>query len=281
MTMLESKPKRAVCRYHGGKWKLADWIISHFPAHRFYVEPFGGGGSVLMKKPRSRCELYNDLDGEVVNYFRVLRDPLQSVALKSLLELTPYAREELKEAFKPVVDGDPIERVRRFFVRMAMPMGGKMQCATRGFRTRRGLDNSSPATDYANYFQHINSFNRRLQHVVIENRPALEIIKDQDSEDTLFYCDPPYLKGLRNARGRETYLHDMEDGDHIALAETLHELKGFAIISGYPSDLYDHLFTKQGWTLKTHNAFADSGRKTIECLWLSPRTAEALNNSLF
>lgn len=257
---------------------MADWVISHFPPHRFYLEPFGGGASVLLKKPRSKCELYNDLDGEVVNYFRVLRDPEQAADLKAMLELTPFAREEMKAAFQPLENGDPVERARRFFIRMSMPMGGKMQCATRGFRTRRGVDESTPAADFVNYPRHIEAFTARLRNVVIESRAALEIIRFHDEDDCLFYCDPPYLKDLRNARGAETYRHDMEDEDHIALAETLCSIKGLAIVSGYPSELYERLYGSAGWVLKKRDALAGSGRATVECLWLSPRTAEALNS---
>ena len=267
---------RAVCRYHGGKWKLADWVISHFPRHRFYVEPFGGGGSILMKKPRSKCELYNDLDGEVVNYFKVLRSPELAAKLEAILRLTPFAREEYKEAYGAYDGDDPVEKARRFFIRLAMGWGTKMQSSTRAFRTRRGLDESTPAADFVNYPKHIKSFTDRLRGVVIENRSALDIIKLHDEPDVLFYCDPPYLKHLRANNGYGTYAHDMSDEDHIDLAEILYNVRGFVVISGYPSELYERLYTSQGWVRKVRSHRTELAYKSTECLWLSPRTAAAL-----
>lgn len=107
---------RPVLRYHGGKWLLAPWIASHFPAHDVYVEPYGGGASVLMRKARSRAEVYNDLDEDVVNVFRVLRDEGQAERLREVLALTPYSRTEWKESFS--TSDDPVERARRTFVRL-------------------------------------------------------------------------------------------------------------------------------------------------------------------
>lgn len=269
-------PRRAVCRYHGGKWRLAEWIIAHFPPHRYYVEPFGGGGSVLMQKPRSRCELYNDLDGEVVNYFRVLRDPASAARLAALLELTPFAHAEFKAAYEEPESEDPVERARQFFVRLSMGWGGRMKVANRSLRSRRGTANSTPATDFANYPRHIKSFTRRLIGVVIENRPALEVIDIHDDPDVLFYCDPPYLHHLRHDSGRDTYKYEMTDQDHIDLAEALGRVRGHVVISGYPSELYDDLYTRRGWVVKTKEHRAEKAKQVTECLWLSPRTAEVL-----
>ncbi len=114
-------PARPVLRWFGGKWKLAPWILSHFPAHRVYVEPFGGAGSVLMRKPRSYCEVYNDIDCEVVNLFRVLRDPGQAARLIADLELTPFSRDEFIAAYEPAED--PAELARRLVMRSFMGFG--------------------------------------------------------------------------------------------------------------------------------------------------------------
>jgi len=113
--MSDVAPTRPVLRYHGGKWRLASWIISHFPPHRVYVEPFGGAASVLLRKPRSYAEVYNDMDGEIVNVFRVLRDPARARELERVLRLTPFAREEFELSY--IRDEDPIEQARRTIVR--------------------------------------------------------------------------------------------------------------------------------------------------------------------
>jgi DNA adenine methylase len=270
-----------VCRYHGGKkWRLAKWIINHFPTHRYYVEPFGGAGSVLMQKPRSACELYNDLDGEVVNYFRVLRDQGLAARLAALLELTPFAADEFHAAYEPLETADQVEKARRFYVRMSMGWGTRMRSVNRSLRTRKGTDNATPAKEFANYPDHINAFTQRLRGVVIENRPALQIINRHDDHDTLFYLDPPYLHSMRHDWGNNTYSCEMTDEDHIALSEVLQKVKGYAIISGYLSELYDDLYTRRGWAVKTIRHRIDK-KWIVEGLWLSPKTAAALEGRLF
>lgn len=104
---MSGRVTRPVLRYHGGKWRLAPWIIQHFPPHRTYVEPYGGAASVLMRKPRSYAEVYNDLDGEVCSLFRVLREPASAVELRRLVALTPFARDEFALSYVP--SPDPIE----------------------------------------------------------------------------------------------------------------------------------------------------------------------------
>lgn len=148
------EPTRPLVRYHGGKWLLADWIISHFPAHRCYVEPFGGGGSVLIRKPRSHAEIYNDLDGEIVNLFRVVRDHGQQ--LREKLELTPFAREEFEVSYLDAPD--PIEQARRTVMRSFMGFGSNVFKLTRqgkrertGFRACSTRSGTTPAEDWRNY----------------------------------------------------------------------------------------------------------------------------------
>lgn len=135
--------KHPILRYHGGKWKIAPWIINHFPPHDIYVEPFGGGGSILFRKNPCRAEIYNDLDNEIVNVFRVIRDHLQADKLAGLCLLTPYSRSELDLANEPSTD--PVEQVRgRYSGRgqalgpqgqpVAAPASGHTQNQTIGIR---------------------------------------------------------------------------------------------------------------------------------------------------
>jgi hypothetical protein len=142
-------PTRPVLRYHGGKWRLAPWIISHFPAHRVYVEPFGGAASVLMRKPRAYAEVYNDLDGELVALFRVLRDETQAAALVRAVSLTPFAREEFAASYEP--SGDPVEQARRTVIRAFMGFGSNAHVRATGFRANSNRSGTTPARDWANY----------------------------------------------------------------------------------------------------------------------------------
>ena len=178
-----SDPTRPILRYHGGKWILAPWIIAHFPKHRVYTEPYGGGGSVLIRKPRSYAEVYNDLDGEVVNLFRIARD--RGDELRKALRLTPFARDEYENSQRDVPC--PLERARRMVVASFMGFGSDaLKCGSRtGFRSNSNRGGSMPAHDWANYPDALEWIQARLQAVVIENRPALEIMACHDSPTTL------------------------------------------------------------------------------------------------
>lgn len=271
-------PTRPVIRYHGGKWKLAPWIISHFPAHRIYVEPFGGAGSVLLRKPRAYAEVYNDLDGEVVNLFRVLRDPDQAQTLRRLLYLTPFAREEFVLSYTPT--DDPIEHSRRTVARAFMGFGSSAHNASKatGFRANSNRSGTTPAHDWANWPDVIPALVERLHGVVIENRPALEVIRQHDGPETLYYVDPPYVHGTRKPRQAKNYRHEMTDTDHRELAAALHACRGMVVISGYRCPLYDELYA--GWARIDRSTYADGGSPRTETLWLSP-TATRQSAGLF
>jgi len=268
-------PTRPAIRYHGGKWKLAPWIISHFPAHRIYVEPYCGAASVLLRKPRVYAEVLNDTDGDIVNLFRVLRDERKARRLQRALELTPFARAEFELAYQPCAD--PIERARRLVCRAAMGFGANaVSTQSTGFRNNTMRAGSTPTHDFASWPAHMPALVSRLRGVVIENRPALEVLKIFDTPETLFYVDPPYPLSTRNKRNR--YRNEMTDDEHRALAQCLHTLQGQVIISGYPCELYDReLFPD--WQRIEHKAFADGARKRVEVLWLSPNIRR--ENSMF
>lgn len=266
---------RPVLRYHGGKWKLAPWIIEHMPPHRVYVEPFGGGGSVLLRKPRSYAEVYNDLWSTVVNVFRVLRDPIQSEQLRKLLELTPFAREEFVQAYIQETDS-PVERARKTILRSFAGFGSASTNGEfmTGFRANSNRSGTTPAHDWQNYPQYIPAFVERLQGVLIENRPAIDVIQQQDSDQALHYVDPPYVHAARNmARGNAAYAIEMTDDDHRALADVLHRAKGMVMLSGYRSALYDELYGD--WTRIEREAHADGAQPRIEVLWLNEACANA------
>lgn len=252
---------RPILRYHGGKFKLADWIISHFPRHRIYVEPFGGAGLVLLSKSRSYQDVFNDLDGEIVNLFRVVRDRGDEIV--RALELTPFARDEFRTAYEPAED--PIERARRLVVRSFMGHGSNSHNRLSGFRRHSRQSGTAPCHDWRNYPPALAQIIERLRGVVIENRDALGLIAEQDSDETLFYLDPPYVRSTRDA-GTD-YRFEYSDGDHRLLACALRGVRGMAAISGYRCDLYDDVFA--GWHRVDRIARADGAKARVESLWLN------------
>lgn len=271
---------RPALRYHGGKFRLAPWIIQHFPPHRVYTEPFGGAASVLLRKPRAGLvEVYNDMDREIVSLFEVLRDPVLAEQLATALQFTPYAREEFVQGYEP--SDDAVEQARRTICRAFMGFGSAgASGAQTGFRSNGNRQTAHPARDWSNYPPQIASFCQRLMGVVIENRDAIELMLQHDYPQTLHYCDPPYVHETRSVyavRPGKSYRHEMDEQAHRHLAATLAELKGMVIVSGYPSPLYDELY--QGWTVATRSALADGARERTEVLWLNPACAAALERS--
>lgn len=262
--------KRPIIRYHGGKWKLSSWIISNFPAHRVYVEPFGGAGSVLLKKPRSSAEIYNDLDSEMVNLFHVARD--RGYDLKLALEMTPFSRAEFDLSWEYA--DDPLERARRTVVRSAM--GRDSASATRSrkssFRVYVGRKRTATMQDWVNYPDTLNHIISRLRGVAIENRDASKVILSYDKEDVLHYIDPPYVSCMRDKSGND-YRFEMDDNEHEQLLSVLLRLKGMIVISGYECDLYSDYLTN--WRKVTRKTFADGAKERTEVLWLSPSAIEA------
>jgi DNA adenine methylase len=256
--------KRPLVRYHGSKWAIAPWIISYIPKHRVYVEPYGGGAAILLRKSRVYEEIYNDLDGDIVNLFRIARD--NGEELKRLIELTPFSREEYLKAYKPT--DDPIEQARRTVIRAFMGRystgaTGKISdtgSITTGFKAK----SDGAVKAWASYPGALQEIIRRLKGVVIENKDALEVIDQHDSIQTLFYVDPPYLLSTRD-EGTD-YRHEMTAEDHVKLAEKLNQVKGAVLVSGYHSSLYDELY--KGWERREKNTYADGALPRVEVLWM-------------
>jgi DNA adenine methylase len=193
-------PTRPALRWHGGKWKLAPWILAHFPQHRVYVEPFGGAASVLLRKPRSYAEVYNDLDDWVFNLFRVLRDDAMASRLIAKLRLTPFARNEF-DAVREIggAIGDPVELARRLVVRSFMGFGANAHNGrSTGFRANTSRVGTTAAGDWANYPDALPALIERLRGVIIEHRDAIAVMAAHDSAETLHYVDPPYMPETRS-----------------------------------------------------------------------------------
>lgn len=263
------KIKHPVIRYHGGKFRLAPWVISHMPEHKCYVEPFGGAAGVLIQKPRSYAEVYNDLDGEVVNLFQVLRNPDLCQRLQEVCRLTPYARDEFYAAREST--DEPVERARRMVVRACMGFGSAAGIGgNSGFRSDSKREYATAAHLWAKYPDNLSAVCQRLQGVIIENKDALVIMRAHDAETTLHYIDPPYVPETR-VQGNRYYNHEISIEGHEQLLSVVGTLKGMVMISGYDCDLYnDMLF---GWKkeMKTSRISAGRGTKVkTECLWFSP-----------
>lgn len=267
-------------RYHGGKFRLAPWIMQFFAPHTTYVEPFGGAAGVLLQKQRSYAEVYNDLDGDIVNFFRVLRVPDLRRQLLELVSLTPYARADFDEAWEET--NDPVERARRTAIRAQMGFGsaGATKGAT-GFRidTRRAYGTAQHL--WAEYPQAIAAVGQRFQGVLIENRPAIEVMQQHDRNDTLHFVDPPYVLSTRvlQANGKGYYRHEMTDADHLALLQVLLELEGMVVVSGYDSELYNDMLT--GWETFQTKSRISAGRGTAlrtEVVWINPACSDAMNS---
>lgn len=273
-----SAPTRPILRWHGGKWVLAPWIIGHFPHHRIYVEPFGGAASVMLRKPRAYAEVYNDLDGDLVNLFRVMRDRESAAELFRVLALTPFARDELALAGERCAE--PIERARRLIARSFMGFGSDSSNIDKpsGFRSNSNRSGSTPAHDWRNWPEAAAAIVERLQGVVVENRPAMDVSASHDGPDTLHYLDPPYVIDTRTQQ-RGEYQHEMTNDDHEAFLAAALALEGMVVISGYAHPLYEARLS--GWRRVERPALADGARPRIEVLWLNPAVERAHDAAAF
>jgi len=265
-----SAPTRPILRYHGGKWRLAPWIITHLPPHRVYVEPFGGGASVLMRKPRAITEIFNDLDDDVVNVFRVLRETPE--ALAAALALTPFSRAEYGTLYEE--DADPVERARRFVARSFFAFSSKGALARSGFDMRINPDAFvGRLRSFTALPEVVCEVAGRLSHVIIECTPASTLIRRLDRPDTLFYVDPPYLPDTRT--GGLKYRHELTRDEHAELLEVLDGLAGMVVLSGYPNPLYEDRLGH--WRRVQTLAHTDHAHRRTEVLWINPAAAAALD----
>ncbi|WPJ13170.1 DNA adenine methylase [Raoultella ornithinolytica] len=273
--MTETAIKHPAIRYHGGKFRLASWIISHFPEHRCYVEPFGGGASVLLKKEPSEAEVYNDLDGDVVNLFRVLRDSKAAQNLIDACALTPYARAEFNCAYEN--SDNPIEQARRLIVRATMGFGsaGATKGKT-GFRLDTKRNSATAQRILARQPDNLAAVASRFSGVLIENRNAIQCMRDHDTASTLHFVDPPYVHETRVETAKNSaYRYEMTNEEHVELLNAVKQLLGAVIICGYDSKLYNDSLI--GWKKVTRttaaNGFSGSVQRT-ECLWINPNAQQ-------
>jgi len=232
--------------WYGGKFSHLSWLLPLLPICHHYCEPFGGSAAVLLNRGPSKVETYNDIDGEIVNFFRVLRDSKD--ALIEAIGLTPFSREEYYLAISDSgSNASPLERARRFFIRARQSRTGLAQTASIGRwancknTSRAGM--SGVVSRWLGSIQTLPDIAARLLRVQIEDRPALEVIKLYDSAETFFYCDPPYIHSTRG--DSKAYGFEMDENAHRDLADVLMKCKGKVALSGYRCDLMEHLY--KGW----------------------------------
>jgi DNA adenine methylase len=219
-----------------------------------------------MRKERSYAEVYNEKDRGVVNVFRVLRDPLLNQRLRTALEFTPFARVEFKDCVAALT-GDPVEDARRIIVRSFMGFSGLSGSGrATGFRANSNRSGTTPAHDWVNYKQALPWFLERLDGVVIEEKDALEVMRQHDSPDTLHYVDPPYCHETRTQTS--AYAYEMTDAQHVELLDFLNNLRGKVVLSGYSTPLYE--LRLEGWARHVKTAHTNNKVKREETLWVKP-----------
>jgi DNA adenine methylase len=271
---------------HGGKGghhgKLARWIVSLMPRHLCYTEPFAGGLAVLLARDpddprffvgdkahqRGASEVANDLNGPLINFWRVLQDEAAFQRFRRTVEAVPLARQEWEKAHAHPYGADPVADAVAFFVDCRQSLAGRMKGFTSltRTRTRRGMNGN--VSEWLTAVDGLADVHARLRRVGLENMPALDFIRREDTPDTLHYCDPPYLHQTRTAKN--VYAYEMSAADHGQLLDVLLACRGKVMLSGYPSALYDSVLT--GWSRHTfdvpNNASgAKKKGREIETLW--------------
>jgi DNA adenine methylase len=243
------KRKKIVFGWYGGKFSHLDWLLPLLPKTPHYCEPFAGSAAVLLNRDPALVETYNDIDGEVVNFFKVLRDNNQE--LIRLIALTPFSREEYFNAiYGNTNEISDIERARRFYIRARQTRTGLAQTASLGRwanckkTSRSGM--SGVVSRWLGGVDSLDIIAERLLRVQIENRPATHIISLYDDAETLFYCDPPYLHETRG--DSKAYSYEMDEAEHREFAEVINSCKAFAAVSGYDHPLMNEFFPKKKWT---------------------------------
>jgi DNA adenine methylase len=257
-----------ILHYPGSKWSMASWIIGFIPKHHTYLEPFFGSGAVFFNKEPSPIETINDLDNNVYNIFKIIREVPDELA--KMIETTPFSRFEYDLTFEESGPVNEIEQARKFLVQCWQGHGFR----TNGYKVGWKNDVQGRERAYALYNWYrlpdwILQVTERLKMAQIENRPALEVIKRHNFKNVCLYIDPPYLLTTRSGK---QYKHEMTENDHVELLEALLQHKGPVLLSGYQSELYDDYLN--GWRKETISSLAEYGRARQEVLWINPVATE-------
>ena len=282
-------------KWHGGKYYLRKWIVGLMPPHLHYVEPFFGGGGILLARDPDRdwmspndenapkkkltaafqgcSEVANDLHGELINFWRVLQNATDFEAFRQRIEMTPFSEAEFDDALASTSQDQPVgtvERAVRFFILARQSRQGLMKDFATLSRNRTRSRINEQVSAWLNVIEGLPDVHQRLKKVVILNQSACDVIRKQDGENTLFYCDPPYLHETRSTTGE--YAYEMTEEQHRELLDVLAGIAGRFMLSGYPSALYSEWEQRCGWKrhefLIDNKAAAGKVKETkTECLW--------------
>lgn len=278
MTIISKSP---IHRF-GGKYFMRNWLAGMIPEHVLYCESFCGAGHLLFSKLPSKVEVMNDIDGHLVAFFRGIKDLDSRQKLVKMLQCLPYSRrlwQGMRANWKQGnIPGNPVEASAQWFYLNRTCFSGDQ---LKGGFAVPSTTGRNPAISFRNSIDGLDIIAERLRNVCIENLPYQECIKRYDSEDTFFYCDPPYLNA-EHYYSRDSFSQD----DHFRLSEILHGIKGKAMVSHYQNSLYDELY--RGWCRHEYASFKGSSKaepgagksKTVECIWTNFEPV-AKNGGLF
>lgn len=253
---------KSVLKYPGSKWSIADWIISFFPDHHSYLEPFFGSGAILFNKQRSNIETVNDLDGNVVNLFEWIKKDPERLAKE--IYYTPYARQVYEEAFGRV-EKNSLYKAVNFYIRCQMGHGFRTNGEKVGWKNDvQGRERAYAARDWAELPERIAEAAERLRGVQIENRLAVELIERFNFSNVLIYADPPYVLSTRHGK---QYRCEMDDTAQNELLDVLLVHKGPVLLSGYDNNLYNDRL--QGWHREETICYSQVCSKKREVLWMN------------
>ena len=266
-------------KWHGGKYYLAKKIVDLMPAHLHYVEPFFGGGAVLFaRNPEDTAlwlddhkgvsEVVNDIHEKLINFWRVLRDSDKFCRFRRLVEATPISRQEWQSAHDHEYGKDSVTDAWAFFVDCRQSRSGMMSGFTSITRRRLRRGMNGTVSEWLSAVDGLPEIHTRLREVLIENMKAVNLIQREDTPNTLFYCDPPYLHETRTSK--QAYHFEMTVEDHELLLDTLRQCQGKVLLSGYPCDLYDkqlHDWNRHTFDLPNNAAGGDKKRRMTEVVW--------------
>lgn len=253
---------KAIMKYPGSKWNKSEWITSFFPPHHSYLEPYFGSGAVLFNKERSNIETVNDLDDNVVNLFQWIKKDPEKLAHE--IYYTPYARQAYEDTFT-LEPENSLEKAVFFYIRLEMGHGFRTTGERVGWKNDvQGRERAYAAKGWCELPQKILRAAERLRGVQIENRTALELILRFNYKNVLIYCDPPYM--LQTRHGKQ-YKHEMSDEDHEELLKVLLKHKGYVVLSGYATDLYNDML--KGWNRYETTSYTQTQTKRREVIWLN------------
>lgn len=252
----------AICKYPGSKWSIANWIISFFPEHHSYLEPFAGSMAVLFNKPRSNIETVNDLDGNVVNLFEWIKKDPERLAHE--IYWTPYARQVYEDVFAAVPE-DSLGKAVNFYIRLNMGHGFRTTGEKVGWKNDvQGRERAYASQDWTNLPDKIMQAAERLRGVQIENLPAVDVIQRFNFSNVLIYGDPPYVLSTRHGK---QYRHELDDKGQNDTLDVLLAHKGPVLLSGYDNDLYNDRL--KGWHREEIDSYSQKNTKRREVLWMN------------